>query len=101
MCDNEDVSPSAGLRVETLEFTSQPDGNTIKVQYIRPDNDEILPCVYYIHGGGMMMMSCFDGNYRAWGRLIAQQRVAVAMVRLPQCGARFLGARGRALPGGP
>ena len=80
MCDNEDVSPSAGLRVETLEFTSQPDGNTIKVQYIRPDNDEILPCVYYIHGGGMMMMSCFDGNYRAWGRLIAQQRVAVAMV---------------------
>jgi len=80
MCDNEDISPSAGLRIETLEFTSQPDGNTIKVQYIRPDNDEVVPCVYYIHGGGMMMMSCFDGNYRAWGRMIAQQGVAVAMV---------------------
>ena len=80
MCDSEDISPSAGLRIETLEFTSQPDGNTIKVQYIRPDNDEIVPCVYYIHGGGMMMMSCFDGNYRAWGRMIAQQGVAVAMV---------------------
>ena len=80
MCDSEDVSPSTGLRIETLEFTSQPDGNTIKVQYIRPDNDEVVPCVYYIHGGGMMMMSCFDGNYRAWGRMIAQQGVAVAMV---------------------
>jgi len=80
MCDSEEVSPSAGLRIETLEFTSQPDGNRIKVQFIRPDDDEVLPCVYYIHGGGMMMMSCFDGNYRAWGRMIAQQKVAVAMV---------------------
>ena len=80
MCDSEEVSPSTGLRIETLEFTSQPDGNTIKVQYIRPDNDETLPCVYYIHGGGMMMLSCFDGSYRAWGRMIAQQGVAVAMV---------------------
>ena len=25
-------------------------------------------------------MSCFDGNYRAWGRMIAQNGVAVAMV---------------------
>ena len=80
MCDSEEVSPSAGLRIETLEFTSQPDGNPIKIQFIRPDNEEVLPCVYYIHGGGMMMMSCFDGNYRAWGRIIAQQKVAVAMV---------------------
>ena len=80
MCDNEEVSPSAGLKVETLEFASQPDGNTVKIQYIRPDTDEVLPCVYYIHGGGMMLFSCFDGNYRAWGRMIAQQGVAVAMV---------------------
>ena len=80
MCDNEAVSPSKRLRMEILEFTSQPDGNTIKIHYIRPDNDEVLPCVYYIHGGGMMMLSCFDGNYRAWGRMIAQQGVAVAMV---------------------
>ena len=80
MCDSEEVSSSAGLRIETLEFISQPDGNRIKIQFIRPDDDEVLPCVYYIHGGGMMMMSCFDGNYRAWGRMIAQQKVAVAMV---------------------
>ena len=40
----------------------------------------MLPCVYYIHGGGMETMSCYDGNYRAWGRIIAAQGVAVAMV---------------------
>ena len=40
----------------------------------------ILPCVYYIHGGGMATMSCYYGNYRAWGRMIASQGVAVAMV---------------------
>ena len=80
LCDTEEVAPSAGLRVETKTFESQPDGNTIKVQYIRPDNDDALPCVYYIHGGGMQSMSCFFGNYKAWGRIIAAQGVAVAMV---------------------
>ena len=28
----------------------------------------------------MATMSCYDGNYRAWGRIIAAQGVAVAMV---------------------
>jgi len=54
MVDNEDIAPSEGLRIETLSFDSKPDGNTVKIQYIRPDSDETLPCVYYIHGGGMM-----------------------------------------------
>ena len=80
ICDTEEVAPSAGLRTETREFESAPDGNTIKVLYIRPDNDDVVPCVYYIHGGGMQSMSCFLGNYRAWGRIIAAQGVAVAMV---------------------
>ena len=40
----------------------------------------MVPCVYYIHGGGMATMSCYDGNYRAWGRILAAQGVAVAMV---------------------
>ena len=80
MCDTEEIAPSAGLRTETKEFTSSPDGNTIKVQFIRADNDDVVPCVYYIHGGGMQSMSCFFGNYRAWGRIIAAQGVAVAMV---------------------
>ena len=85
MCDNETIAPSTGLSITTREFESAPDGNTIKIQYIRPDNDQTLPCVYYIHGGGMATMSCFDGNYRAWGKIIAAQGVAVAMVDFRNC----------------
>ena len=75
-----EVVPETGLVTCTKEFTSDPDGNTIKIQYIRPDTEEELPCVYYIHGGGMMVSSCFDELYAAWGRCIARQGVAVAMV---------------------
>ncbi len=80
MLDNEEIAPSAGLDVATHEFTSSPDGNTVKVQFIRPEGTDVLPCVYYIHGGGMQFMSCYDGMYRSWGRIIAHQGVAVAMV---------------------
>ena len=85
MMDNEEVAPSAGLTISDHEFVSAPDGNTIKIQYIRPDNNERLPCVYYIHGGGMQAMSCYDGMYRAWGKIIAAQGVAVAMVDFRNC----------------
>lgn len=74
-----------GLDISTHEFTSSPDGNTIKVRFIRPEADGPLPCVYYIHGGGMQLMSCFDGLYKAWGRIIAAQGVAVAMVDFRNC----------------
>lgn len=80
LMDNEQIASSAGLSVATHEFRSAPDGNTVKLQFIRPESREPLPCVYYIHGGGMQVMSCFDGMYRAWGRIIAAQGVAVAMV---------------------
>ena len=75
-----EVVTDEGLVTHTKEFTSSPDGNNIKIQYIRPDTDEKLPCVYYIHGGGMMVSSCFDELYAAWGRCMARQGVAVAMV---------------------
>lgn len=80
MMDNEDVAPSKGLTVTTETFISEPDGNTIKIQLIRPDTTERLPCVYYLHGGAMQFWSCFDGLYKAWGRIIAAHGVAVAMV---------------------
>ena len=83
--DNDAVAPSAGLVIRTETFTSAPDGNTIKIQYIRPDTDERLPCVYYIHGGGMATSSCFEGMYRAWGKIIAARGVAVAMVDFRNC----------------
>ena len=78
--DNEEVAPKAGLVTQQYSLTSAPDGNSINVQFIRPDDEETYPCVYYIHGGGMRTMSCFDGNYRAWGRIIAAKGLAVAMV---------------------
>jgi acetyl esterase/lipase len=78
--DTEEAAPSAGLRIHVEKVTSQPDGNTINLQVIRPDNDETLPCVYYIHGGGMGYLSCFDGMYRGWGKLVAANGVAVVMV---------------------
>jgi acetyl esterase/lipase len=78
--DREDVAPSAGLAVSNHTFTSAPDGNTVKIQYIRPEGDQVLPCLYYIHGGRMMFSSCFEGNYKAWGRMMAARGVAVAMV---------------------
>jgi len=83
--DNEQVAPSAGLAISTHQFVSEPDGNSIKVQFIRPESSETLPCVYYIHGGGMQTMSCFVGMYRAWGKIIAAQGVAVAMVDFRNC----------------
>lgn len=83
--DDEALVPRAGLRSEVHEITSQPDGNTIKLQMIRPDTAEILPCIYYIHGGGMMVLSCFRGNYQAWARCIAHQGVCVVMVDFRNC----------------
>ncbi|MBJ6760282.1 alpha/beta hydrolase [Myxococcaceae bacterium JPH2] len=80
MMDSEDVAPSKGLRIRTEQFVSAPDGNTVKVLFIRPDSDEPVPCICYLHGGAMQFWSAFDGLYRAWGRLIAAQGVAVAMI---------------------
>ena len=85
MVDNDQVATAQGLDISEHEFTSSPDGNTIKIQFIRPESDQPLPCVYYIHGGGMQSMSCFYGLYRAWGKLIANQGVAVAMVDFRNC----------------
>jgi acetyl esterase/lipase len=81
----EDAAPSKGVVFETKTIVSQPDGNTVKIQYIRPEGDAVLPCVYYTHGGGMAYLSAFDDNYRAWGRIIAAQDVAVAMVDFRNC----------------
>jgi acetyl esterase/lipase len=78
--DSEDVAPSAGLSFTELDVTSQPDGNGIRLRLIRPEGDEELACIYYIHGGGMVSGSIDDPLYRAWGKVIAAKGVAVAMV---------------------
>ena len=80
MMDSESLTPSANFDIRTENVVSAPDGNTIKIQFIRPKTAERLACVYYIHGGGMQSLSCYYGNYRSWGKMIAAQGVAVAMV---------------------
>ncbi len=78
-------------------FTSQPDGNRVQLNVIRPRRGSglvaaaaaaagaKLPCVYYIHGGGMASQSAFDVIYRTWGRVMASRGVAVAMVDFRNC----------------
>lgn len=78
--DDQNLAPLEGLDITTYDITSDPDGNTIKISFMRPEGDEPVPAVVYLHGGGMMNMSCFLGMYQCWGRLIAHQGVAVAMV---------------------
>jgi acetyl esterase/lipase len=85
LCDTEDAAPSTGLRIHREAIPSQPDGNTINLQVIRPDSNEVVACVYYIHGGGMASLSCFDGMYRGWAKLIAANGVAVVMVDFRNC----------------
>jgi acetyl esterase/lipase len=83
--DSEEIAPSRGLVTETHEFVSAPDGNPVQVLLVRPDSADPRPGVVYFHGGGMQTQSCFDGIYRAWGRTIAAQGVAVAMVDFRNC----------------
>ncbi|MEZ5243961.1 MAG: alpha/beta hydrolase [Acidimicrobiales bacterium] len=83
--DVEALAPSVGLRWETLEFTSTPDGNRVRFNWIRPRGDDVVPAVVYLHGGGMMTGSAFDGNYRAFGKLVAAHGVGVAMIEFRNC----------------
>jgi acetyl esterase/lipase len=78
--DNEVVAPSEGLSITARDITVAPQGQRIKVRIIRPEGDEILPCVYYIHGGAMASLSCFMDNFSAWAKILAAKGVAVVMV---------------------
>jgi acetyl esterase len=80
LCDTEEIAPSKGLAITEHTVVSERNANTVNIRFIRPDGHGALPCVYYSHGGGLQTMSCYDGNYRAWGRIIAAQELAVAMV---------------------
>nr|ARS65737.1 esterase [uncultured bacterium] len=78
--DDESVHSSAGLVISEHHINSEPDNNSINVRVIRPDTDAVLPCILYLHGGAMMSMSYDLGTYRAWGKVLAQQGICVAMV---------------------
>ena len=83
--DTEDVASSDGLAISVHEFVSSPDANTVKIRFVRPEGDETVPCVYYIHGGGMQNGTAFGAMYRVWARVLAAHGVAVAMVDFRNC----------------
>ena len=83
--DTEEVASSAGLTLSVHEITSEPDGNTIKIRFVRPEGNDELPCVYYVHGGGMQNGTCFGAMYRIWAYVLAAEGVAVAMVDFRNC----------------
>ena len=71
----------AGLNVATHFITSRPDGNEIPVRFVRPEGDHrLLPCVVYVHGGGMAVNSAFDRETTQFCNMIARQGVCVAAV---------------------
>src|SRR5580658_8141917 len=45
LCDTEEAAPSTGLTVTTRDIESQPDGNTIRLQIIRPESTVPTACV--------------------------------------------------------
>jgi len=54
------------------------DGNEIKLFIHRPRNASgALPCVYHLHGGGMVMMSAADPGYIRWRDELATQGLVV------------------------
>ena len=83
--DTEEVASSEGLAISVHEFVSSPDGNTVKIRFVRPEGDAVVPCVYYIHGGGMQNGTAFGAMYRVWARVLAAEGVAVAMVDFRNC----------------
>lgn len=85
MLDTEELATFAGLRITEHRYTSAPDGNTVRVKVTRPDTDEVLPCVYYVHGGGMQSGSAFAGRFPALARIIAAEGVVVVMVDFRNC----------------
>ncbi len=96
--DTEDVASSAGLSITVHEFTSTPDGNTVKIRYVRPEGDDVVPCVYYIHGGGMQNGSAFEATLPDLGQGARGRGSRGRHGRLPQRGHGVVGARGRAVP---
>jgi acetyl esterase len=83
--DDVHFAPREGLRFANHSVVSVPDGNTVNLQFVRPDSKDQVGCVYYIHGGGMAAMSCNYGNYQTWSRLLAHAGVAVAMIDFRNC----------------
>jgi acetyl esterase len=76
------LAPSLGIEVKDGYFESLFDKTIVNYSFVRPEcfSSQTLPCVYYIHGGGMVQGTIFYAHYRMWARLLAHQGLAVFMV---------------------
>ena len=97
-CDTEEIAPSAGLAITTRTLASEPDGNMINIRLIRPAGGEALPCVYYIHGGGMQSGSYSARQLSRLGQDHRRARRGGGDGGLPQRADALLRARDRAVP---
>ena len=52
-----------GLEERDIAIRSEPDDNEIYLRVARPEGDEVLGCVYWIHGGGMAQGSAYDPHH--------------------------------------
>jgi len=97
LLDDENTAPSTGLASTEHEFTSQPDGNRIKVLFIRPEGDAILPGVVYSTAAACNRC---PASTACTGRGTHDRRSGHRRRdgRLPQRGLRVVGTRGRAVP---
>ena len=85
LLDTEELATFEGLRITEHEYVSTPDGNRVRVRVTRPDTDEVLPCLYYLHGGGMQSGSALAGRFPALARIIAAEGAVVVMIDFRNC----------------
>ena len=76
-----------GLEERDIAIRSEPDDNEIYLRVARPEGDEVLGCVYWIHGGGMAQGSAYDVRTIPRARMLAHLGVAVVAVDFRNCAA--------------
>jgi acetyl esterase/lipase len=79
------LPPLDGLREWREDDVEVPSGQRLNFAVTRPDTTEVVPLVYYIHGGGMATLSTFGAQYAYLAREVARHGVAVVRVDFRNC----------------
>ena len=75
-----------GLYERDYWLTSSPDSNQVALRFARPaGTTEPMPCVFYIHGGGMAAGSAYDARSIPRARMLAKLGCAVASIDFRNC----------------
>lgn len=78
---------NVGRRTEVIKGV---DGNDISLYIHTPKNAAgPLPCVYHIHGGGMVLLAAADATYVRWRDELAAQGMVVVGVEFRNGGGRL------------